>query len=45
MDFGDILDKWEKQGPQTNREKPANTGAETYSQGKPNPMDAWIRTN
>ena len=46
MDFGDILDQWEKRGPEINKKKnPADIPAKPDSQPKPNPTAAWIRIN
>ena len=44
MDFGDILNKWEKRKPSQNGKKAKNTVINTAgeSQKQENPIDAWI---
>ena len=46
MDFGDILDKWEKQhSGGGNRHKNESGAADPDSQNTVNPIDAWLRVN
>jgi len=49
MDFGNILDKWEKQGGSAKSDATGDAKSDTAGDGlspekKINPMDAWLRT-